>query len=179
MPLIPYAEFAFDVDAPAPEVRERLRAAVGRGHEPRQDPPPPFDGDVDGASFAVRRRLEYRNSFRPEIRGRTEATAHGAATRVSGRMRLHLGVLAFAAVWLGAIGVGCVRALASFAEGTPADAKALVLPGMFLFGYTLMTGGFSSEARYSLQALRKAVGGRNQPPPAPPPDETPRPTGAI
>jgi hypothetical protein len=102
MKLLPYEKFEIVVADPLPQARERMLSKVGPKRFWANFSSPvehDFRGDIDETSFKIWRNIHYRNSFLPILHGSFEQLPEG--TRISVRMRLHLFVIAFLAVWIG------------------------------------------------------------------------------
>ncbi|MGC2829635.1 MAG: hypothetical protein WB994_08350 [Candidatus Acidiferrum sp.] len=125
-----------------PGMKEYLR----RAWTSRVPDGPPFLGNFEGNSFAIRRDIGYRNSFLPRIRGRINPTLTGA--RVSVIMWLHPFTALFMAFWLGFIGHGALR---------DNSASSLLLWVMFAFGVSLALGAFFPEALKAKRLLSTAL----------------------
>ena len=103
MKLLPYDTFELVVPEPLPQVRERLMENVGAqsfwdifsSAEEK-----PFTGKVEENTFRIYRIIHYRNSFLPILNGVFEH--HPTGTRISVKMRLHIFVMMFLLVWIGA-----------------------------------------------------------------------------
>jgi len=102
MNLLPYEKFEIVVAEPLSQAREQLLSNVGPKRFWANFSSPvehDFRGDIGSTSFKIWRNIHYRNSFLPILHGSFEALPGG--TRISVRMRLHLFVIAFLAVWIG------------------------------------------------------------------------------
>jgi hypothetical protein len=120
-----------------------------------------FEGTVTGLVFDIQPILFYRNSFVPQIRGTIEPEPTGS--RISLVMRPHLAVLVFMSAWLSSIFAGGVTfAIAAF-RGCAGIGPTLIPFAMFLFGWMLTVGGFSSEATRAEQYLISMVRGIREP----------------
>jgi len=98
--MLPYQTRVFDSTLLVDQARARLRDAVEPLGWPRRTATDrTFEGVVEDDPFRIHRIVRGRNSFRPELHGRIEATPAGRA-RVVVSFRLHPLVLVFMAVWL-------------------------------------------------------------------------------
>jgi len=105
MNLLPYDKFEFKVTLPPWDVCRRLVENVSEetfwGELFSTSESKPFKGDVQEASFKIRRRIWYRNSFLPILHGEMETIADG--TRIKIRMKLHLFTQIFLIAWISAV----------------------------------------------------------------------------
>jgi hypothetical protein len=79
---IPYRRFTISSPLDPATARQRLARAVGPHSWSG------FEGELVGKEFTLRRIINYRNSFLPEVSG--ELMPSGAGTVISGRIVLHL-----------------------------------------------------------------------------------------
>jgi hypothetical protein len=108
---------------------------------------------VDGDSFRIHRIVRGRSSFRPELRGRIEATPGGRA-RVVVTYRLHPVVVVFMAAWLGFASLAVLIAIREAAA--TGETKYLAhTGGMFALGLLLPVLGFLPEARLATRFLEE------------------------
>jgi hypothetical protein len=156
--LLPYQTIVLESPLAPPEALERLKAAVEPVQLLRRDPHQrPFEGTVESTSFHINRILTYRNSFRPQLQGRTEPTASGG-TRVVVSFQLHpvvLVLLAFA-VWFFAQFWPLGR---PSPNATGPDPR-LVLVGIVVFVVLLALGCFIPEASKAEQLLKGIIDAR-------------------
>jgi len=161
MKSLPYDTIDLVVNEPLEQARIRLMNNVGPGSlravfssaEER-----PFSGKVEATKFKIYRKIQYRNSFLPILNGTLEQ--HLSGTRISVRMRMHLLVIAFLAVWIGT----------SISFAMPFTAVAFWVEigqaGIMIGAALLMTyAGFWYEAKRSKKAFLEIFAGTeaNQP----------------
>jgi YD repeat-containing protein len=156
---MPVYGFHLDVPAPPEVVEARVRAVVGRAptfwgslasswRGPQQFGFP-FVGTVGGRSFLIRRAIQYRNSFLPQIRGKIVATPTGSRTNVF--MFMHPFSLIFMLVWFGfLISIESRLLNANIAQ-------SYVPIGLIVFGLVLSLGGFFFEALKVMPLLSAAL----------------------
>lgn len=101
-----------------------------------------FHGEVGSDRFAIQRRIGYRNSFLPRIRGRIAAEGTGSDLRIW--MHVHPFVAVFLLFWIGM--VGNFGGMALSASGGMRMGAAYLPLGMVLFAVALTLGGFIPEA---------------------------------
>ena len=103
MPLVPWMDLDLESPMPPAAVAARLAAAVEPRRTFRVGPGRlPFEGEVTGDTFCIRRVIAYRNDWRPELRGvltpaRAASDAGAGGTRVHVRLRLSGPMAAFMA----------------------------------------------------------------------------------
>jgi hypothetical protein len=127
-----------------------------------------FEGFLAEDGFEITKLINYKNSFNPVIRGRVESS--GDVTRLTVKLRLPVVVLGFMIVWFG--GLASIS-LAQFAgpylgsyfslfsnENAISFPMALVPPGMLLFGYAIMMGGYLHESKAIKNTLTKITRGK-------------------
>lgn len=108
-----------------------------------------FRGRVEPSSFELVRRIRYRNSFIPVIRGNVEASGKGSIIRL--RMRMHAFVIAFMFIWmLGASAGALVGVVAAWRAGDPGSLVVLLFP---TFGACPAGFGFRAEANTAIETL--------------------------
>jgi hypothetical protein len=150
--MLPYQTRVFDSALPVAQARARLRDAV----EPVARPGDAqtrrsFEGVVAGDVFRIHRIVRGRNSFRPELHGRIEATPTGRA-RVVVSFRLHPIVAVFMAAWLG---ITFMLVLVAIQDAVATgETKFLAHTGtMFGIGLLMPFLGFVPEARQAIRFL--------------------------
>jgi hypothetical protein len=98
-----------------------------------------FIGRAGDRRVSVRKNINYRNSWQTVFVGSLKPTSQG--TRLIGRFRLNLFVIAFMAVWFGFVGLACFAFVGEAFSGD-IDAWIAVTPiGMVVFGLVLVKGG--------------------------------------
>jgi hypothetical protein len=148
---LPYERFSIETGLSPQEVVRRLRlvtsTAPTRG---RADTGREFEGWVDDDRFQIVRRLRYRNPYRPVISGGIEEAPVGVSVRVS--LKLSPGMLVFTGLSVGILTLVSVAwVVAAVAKGAFAP---LVVPlAFYAFGYALVMGSFTVEARRARERL--------------------------
>ena len=103
-----------------------------------------FEGYSVNGFFEIQPIIKGRNSFVPQIKGRTEPYLNGS--RIHVKMNMMSGVFAFTCIWIGlALLLGFGFLFQSIREHDFSLA-ALVPFGMALFAYMLALGGFKFES---------------------------------
>jgi hypothetical protein len=124
-------------------------------------------GSVDGPSFRIRKRINYRNSFRMLLTGSMQP--HGTGTVIQGEFAMPRFTRAFLPIWfvgvtvLGAIGFEI--ALITLFSGTSAEHHnawvGLIVPSlMFFIGIAIVRMGKESardEERFLTEFLREVL----------------------
>lgn len=159
MKFLPFEDITYRTHLDSEEILKRLHEIT----EPRKtfrmkgifgsEDHKPYEGSISGNSFDLTRIIGYRNSFLPVITGTVEDDPSG--TRIYVKMRLHPIVMAFLAIWIGIVGIGCIIVFVSFLSSQKFEPMSLILVGMLIFGYIMPTGGFKFESAKT----RKFFGG--------------------
>jgi len=100
MQLLPRDTFTIQSHKSLPEVIERLKEHIEapkaiRWHFSHNHAP--YEGTISSSGFEIRRIIDYRNSFLPNIRGRFDSSSAGTRIRIT--MGLHPFVTAFLIFW--------------------------------------------------------------------------------
>ena len=117
----------------------------------------PYEGQINGQAFEIKRIINYRNSFLPKISGIIEKDFDGTTIKV--KMRLHVFVIGFLFFWCGIVGLGCVAVLTQAIGSSKINPVALTPFGMLVFVYLLTMGAFkfeSNKSKKDLQAIFEA-----------------------
>jgi hypothetical protein len=110
-----------------------------------------YIGFVGSNCFQMKRAINYRNSFLPEIRG--TIFEQDGSTRIKVTMKPVGFILAFMIVWFGGVSVACLAVV--YAAFSGAFHPAQIVPfGMLLFGLVLVSVGFKTESRRSIKDLK-------------------------
>ena len=127
----------------------------------------PVIGRIDGTTFRLRIRMNYRNSFRAILTGSMQS--HGDGTRIHVEFTIPGFTRVFVPIWLVGMAVlGCIGfeiALVTFFSGTsPHRGNAwvglVVPPAMLLFGIYFARAGQASvrdETRFLTEFLREVL----------------------
>jgi hypothetical protein len=158
MPLLPPNPLIIDSPLSADEALARLRAATGAPRWVRfRAPATPFEGEVTGHEFRIRRAINYQNSWLPRIRGHVEPRAEGC--QLTARMSLHPLVMLFMLAWFGAVLAFAVPGLLLLLRA--GDPGLLAFDGMMLlFGGGLSLGAYGYEANAARDRLTALLGSR-------------------
>lgn len=109
-----------------------------------------YEGEINRPSFAIRRIIQYQNSFLPRIKGTIENDFGG--TRIHVKMRLHPFVVAFLFIWCSGAVLGCVLILT---QDLDHSLFSLIPFVMLVFCYALTLGAFKFESVPTKKALQK------------------------
>jgi hypothetical protein len=152
MPLVPWTRFTIESPLAPAESAARLAGDIEAPKWLRMGPSERlFEGQADDEAFHMHRILRYRNSFRPEIIGRIEAADSGS--RIIGTMRLNAVVAVMLVIWFAGI-LFIIPAFISKLWATRHFEPIVIVPVvMLVFGWALVSGSFTYEARRSLAAL--------------------------
>lgn len=112
----------------------------------------PYEGQVNGNQFTVRRIIRYRNSFLPEIKGTIQQGVGETLVRV--KMHLHIFAVIFLGLWCSMVGFFCLGSLGRIMNGTKLASSELKPFGMLLFVYVLTMVAFKFESIKSKKQLR-------------------------
>ncbi|HEX8695705.1 MAG TPA: hypothetical protein VF746_25040 [Longimicrobium sp.] len=159
MPLLPFERYELHSALPAAEAASRLAAAVEPERRFRSGKAArAFEGEVGGAGFRIRRIIGYRNSFLPTIHGRIVPDAGGSRVRCT--LTLHPLTAVITALWLaGVVLIGGGIALGPLPPGQSGWSRVAPL-GMLLFGWGLVSGAFTLEARRARRLLSELLDAR-------------------
>jgi len=151
--LFPYRRVELLSPLGTEQVMRALSGAVGPpSRYPFESTGFPFEGSVTGQEFEIYRVINYRNSFRPRIRG--NVTSQAAGSRISLSMALHPLTMAILAVWFGGVfSIGSVVTLAALSGSVEREPATFIPAGMLLFGWLLTIVAFGLEARIAERSL--------------------------
>jgi hypothetical protein len=112
-------------------------------------------------SFRLRRVINYRNSFLPQIRGRIVATTSGSI--VEGSMALHPAVLGFLIFWFAFLVYSSRGLWVEMLSKRVWEPGAFVSLGMFAFAWILTSVAFTVEANKAKASLVEMLEPSGQP----------------
>lgn len=112
----------------------------------------PYEGQIDGASFRIKRIIRYRNSFLPRISGTIVKDFDG--TTINVKMKLHPLVMVFICFWCGSVGLAGITIMAISLRNASYEPASLIPFGMFIFAYGLTMGCFKYESNKSKSDLQ-------------------------
>lgn len=144
MNILPYRTYTFSSMLPVDEVRNRLYSITRQNAS--------YTGDVLEHGFDIHRRISYRNSFLPMIKGKIAPSGKGTVIAV--KMRMHVAVIAFAVIFT------CI-ALAMFLSSVfrgwnlSDDFAPLVMIGAAVLMFTIP---FAIEANIAKKDLARIFG---------------------
>ena len=111
-----------------------------------------YVGNVNENNFVIRRIINYRNSFLPNIKGEFVSTISG--TRIDVVMKLNNFVVVFLALWLSGIFVACIYSTYSIL--IDGFAVASLIPFfMLIFAIIILQFAFNFEVKRSIKDLEK------------------------
>lgn len=102
-----------------------------------------YVGEWTNNTFNLKRNINYRNSFLPQIKG--EICKETNETLIMVKMRLHFVVLIFISFWLIITSCACILAIYAIVK-SGFEMFYLTPFGMFLFAYLLTLTSFKSES---------------------------------
>jgi len=149
MILLPYEIFFIKTNLKADVVEERLRQEATPGSSGflslfKNTSDTYFEGFAVNGVFELKRNINYRNSFLPQITGTIEQCPDGS--RVHVKMTMWIFVTVFMCIWLGSALIGGFLMVLQAAGQGKLTAVDFAGFGMFLFGYALMMGAFKFES---------------------------------
>lgn len=157
MGFLPYSVIKLRTDLTLAEVYQKLRELVetssANSNDGKNGPSKkPYKGKVEYDSFEIVRRIGYKNSFVPKIKG--VVCNNGMYTAIRLRLRPSAFVMGFMLLWLIPVFLTCLWAIyISFKEGFE---PGMAMPfGMFLFGLFLPRFGFGLEKKITLKDFRE------------------------
>ena len=115
----------------------------------------PFRGVIKDDTFQIYRRIGYRNSWRPTIKGHVTTATDGSEINLD--IGVHWFVLGFTLFWLGSLGLMLVGMLSRVVSGQVtenATSSLALMVLMFCFGLALSWGAYSFEANKAKVVLR-------------------------
>jgi hypothetical protein len=122
----------------------------------------PYWGKFKDNRFKINRRIHFRNSFLPVIKGRVNLDINGSIIMVT--MHLEILVIMVLCIWFGGIFYSFPRLISELVviirsgEIASTDLVELAIPlGFLLFGYLLTTITFKYEAMNSKAFLTKLL----------------------
>lgn len=153
--LLPFERFTLATNLSVDEVKRKLKTHIDSAEKQLE----PYKGHISIDGFDMERKITYRNSFLPQIKGRF---ANGMGrTEIRITMKLALSVLIFMCIWMGGVGMFCIVITIGLITNSPELAKDgmllfKVMPFMmFAGGYLMMTILFKMESKQSKQFLQR------------------------
>jgi hypothetical protein len=156
MNYLPYEGIAFKSKLPSSEilrlVQENITRSKGSGSM-GMDRSNSYYGKITGQSFHLERKINYRNSFLPEIKGEVSQVENESIINIE--MRLSTVVSIFLIIWLGGAIIGIVVFLLESIREGQLELSIFGPILMFIFGYVLAMGGFGFESSKTKNYLAK------------------------
>lgn len=115
----------------------------------------PYEGQINGNTFTMKRIINYRNSFLPRIDGTVRKDEEGTTINVS--MQLPVMVIVFLCIWCGGVSFACLAFLLQAFSDSAFSPAPLIPFGMLIFCYALTMGGFKYESSKSKKHLQKIL----------------------
>ncbi|RFZ95097.1 hypothetical protein D0C36_06105 [Mucilaginibacter conchicola] len=117
-----------------------------------------FSGYIVDGFFDVKRRIQYRNPFLPQIRGVIKPMGSGSTIKVE--MEIQGLIIVFMSLWIcGAASGAIATTISLFTQPDPSFAVLFVWL-MPLAGYAMAYGGFSYERNVNKEFLLTLVDGQ-------------------
>ena len=156
MAFLPFERYNIFTQLSIDEIRERLDLNI--------EPTKPFtlfpsesnndamyEGSVYGNQFSMQRKIGYRNSFNPQIKG--TIITEEKSNHIHIVMTMHPAVMIFMGIWLSGALFAAVAAFISELQKEHFEPATLLVLLFFVFGYCLATGGFKYESNKSKRFL--------------------------
>lgn len=159
--ILPHLEYSIDSAKSPEDICTILNSVtVPRGELLCDSRDVEFTGEVNPSGFKIVRevtgRIYLKNDFRPVILGKIRVER--GQTVIDIKMRLHLFVQIFLAVWFGGVGVYFLSGLLTvFTKGENGVSMLLGAVGFFVFGQVLARIGFYFSARYTRKILEELL----------------------
>ncbi len=161
MLLLPYEHFIITTRLTPEVVARKLGQIVGPEpaysiFNPRPYTGKEFSGEISDGKFKMHRNINYRNSFRPEIKGTISKDYNG--TKIEVRMTLHIIVIIFLVVFLGFSGLlafAILPAITNAIKSNDFNYQNFIPAIMFVFACIITVGGFKAESLRSKKFLKE------------------------
>ncbi|WP_445455086.1 hypothetical protein [Flavobacterium sp. HNIBRBA15423] len=119
----------------------------------------PYIGKIYNDSFEIKRAINYRNSFLPQIKGEIKDDLNGS--KITVKMNLIEIVKVFMIIWLSGVLVGCLVISYNliFKNDLNSEGTYFMFTPFFmlLFGVVLVSLGFKVESKKSKKDLEKIL----------------------
>lgn len=161
MNLVPFENFQITTKLDPAAARSRLAEEVGpagslfSSYTRSSGPIRYFSSFIMNEQFEIRRNINCRNSFLPQMTGTITKDMFGSKIHI--KMRPHGVVVAFMTFWLSAAFLAGVAFLIMSVVKNSFTIRHLIPFGMFLFGYALATGSLKFESIRSKEKLIQLV----------------------
>ncbi|ESU20962.1 hypothetical protein FCR2A7T_07340 [Flavobacterium cauense R2A-7] len=114
-----------------------------------------FHGTIYEDSFNIKRVIDYRNSFLPEVNGKVIEKTNG--TEIEIELKPVSLVMAFMIIWLGGVSFAFITALIGAITGESPLQISLIPLGMLLIGFGMLKFGFSTETEKTKNNIIKIL----------------------
>lgn len=160
MRFLPFDSITLQTKLKEEEVLKRLNQNIGATYlfKPNTDYGKPFTGKIEGNAFVIKRKINYRNSFRPVLHGTVEDNFTERVIKVT--MRLTIYTMIFMAFWLGVVGIIALCFMfmivanirkADYSELFPSFIPVI----MFIAGYLMTIISFNVEKKRAKEVLQE------------------------
>ena len=105
----------------------------------------PYEGKITGQTFEISRLTNYKNSFKPIIKGKVKQKNYGTLIEVE--LGLHLIVKLIGLFWLGGVFLGFLAFYFSAGPEDGFEPLALIPLAMIAFAYIIMMIAFQYEVK--------------------------------
>jgi hypothetical protein len=114
-----------------------------------------YEGQISGREFNIKRIIDYRNSFLPQIKGNIEKSNEGVTIKV--KMRPSTFVIVFLCIFLGGGGLSYLAFLPQIFSNSAFNLSSLIPFGVLLLAYGIIMGSFTFESKKSKNDLQKIL----------------------
>jgi hypothetical protein len=160
MKLLPYDSFDIETSMTLGEAVEKLNSVVGPWTWSllfKRSSAAPLIGNVTSERFKVFGNDYYRNFFLPIIRGRFRQGQAGIV--ISVKMSPHPFVMVFMGVLFGGVILANIMLITVLLSGkTPFEISMLIVPGLLVGGWAMVSFGFWAEANKARAILTETFG---------------------
>ncbi|WP_212004448.1 hypothetical protein [Chitinophaga sp. HK235] len=172
MKFVPFEDYTLITYLSPEEVKRRLeeklnlkRRTFSFSFGSQSDPDRPYEGTFQGNKFVIKRIINYRNSFLPEITG--VVTHEVVHTAIKIKMTMAVFVYAFLAIWMLLMSVILFSVKSSTGEniiplGMLGNIPFLPQVLLCLFVYAVTLGAFKYESIKSKKFLAALFEGREE-----------------
>lgn len=117
-----------------------------------------FEGRYSNGEFNIQRVINYKNSFRPQIKGKISAETIG--TKITAELKMHEIVIIFMVFWLGGVALASIVAIYSMIANGVISYFLFIPIAMLIFGCGMGYFGFKFEADKSINELKRILKAR-------------------
>lgn len=159
MILLPIEHITYKTSLKESEVIKRIEDNIEpekfiRFNMYNNDATKPYEGQINGQTFSIKRMINYRNSFAPIINGTVNNGFDGITIKVT--MRLTVFAIVFLFIWFSVVVSSYFpNPIVTNSSGKSEPMRHLFSFGMSLFFYVLTLVSFKYESYKSKKDLQK------------------------